>query len=420
MSKEWMICNARIDDAQDLVDIAIKDGKIVEVAKHGGHDKTAEVLDAGGHVVIPSLVESHLHPDKAFLEERMPNVSGTLAEAIRNTGILKAKYTLDDVIQRAETALRWSIIHGATIMRAHPDVDPIAKLLGVQALLELREKYADYLDLQIVVFPQEGIIKAPGTLELMEEGIRQGADVVGACPYNEADIADTRRHLEIVFKMAEKHGLPLDMHVDFTDDADDPRYMTTETICDMTMAYGMQGKVALGHVTTLGALNVDEAGPLFDKIARAGITIMPLPATDLYLNGRKDKLNVRRGMAPVQALLKHGVNVVYASNNIRNAFTPFGNGNLLTIGYLLAETNHMGSAEQHREIIRMATYNAARCLGIEETYGIAKGKKADLAVLASERLCDVVKDQPMVEYVIKAGNVIVENHLETKLAKVLQ
>lgn len=415
-----LLRNARIDDEKSLFDVLVKDGQIADVAAKIPSDPNTKELDVRGDVVIPTLVESHLHPDKAFLEERMPNVSGTLAEAIRNTGILKAKYTLDDVICRADTALRWCIKNGATIMRAHPDVDPIAKLLGVQALLELRKKYAGYLDLQIVVFPQEGIIKAPGTLELMEEGIRLGADVVGACPYNEKDINDTKRHLEIVFKMAEKHGLPLDMHVDFTDDASDPRYMTTDTICDMTMAYGMQNKVALGHVTTLGSLHVDEAAPLFQKIAKAGVTIMPLPATDIYLNGRKDKLNVRRGMAPVQALLQHGVNVVYASNNIRNAFTPFGNGNLLTIGYLLAESHHMGSANQQREVLKMATYNAAKCLGIQDTYGIAKGKKADLVVLGSKRLCDVIQDQPLVEYVIKSGNVIVENHLQAKAATVLQ
>jgi cytosine deaminase len=415
-----LLRNARIDDDKNLFDILVKDGHIADVAAQIPSDPSTKELDVRGDVVIPTLVESHLHPDKAFLEERMPNISGTLAEAIRNTGMLKAKYTLDDVICRADTALRWCIKHGATIMRAHPDVDPIAKLLGVQALLELKKKYAGYLDLQIAVFPQEGIIKAPGTLELMEEGIRLGADVVGACPYNEKDINDTKRHLEIVFKMAEKHGLPLDMHVDFTDDASDPRYMTTDTICDMTMAYGMQGKVALGHVTTLGSLHVDEAAPLFQKIAKAGVTIMPLPATDIYLNGRKDKLNVRRGMAPVQALLQHGVNVVYASNNIRNAFTPFGNGNLLTIGYLLAESHHMGSANQQREVLKMATYNAAKCLGVQDTYGIARGKKADLVVLGSKRLCDVIQDQPLVEYVIKSGNVIVENHLQAKAATVLQ
>lgn len=419
MSNLW-IQNARISDDQDLVNIVVKNGEIVEVGPHMNGGENIRTIDVQGKVVIPSLIESHLHPDKAFLEERMPNVSGTLGEAIRNTGALKEKYTMDDVLMRADQALRWAVQHGTTIVRAHPDVDPLAKLIGVEALLELRGKYEGLLDLQITVFPQEGIFKAPGTLELMEEGIRLGADVVGACPYNEADLDDARRHLETVFQMAEKHVLPLDLHVDFADDTDDPRYMTTEMICDMTMAYGMQGKVALGHVTTLGAMDVEEAGPLFDKIAKAGITIVPLPATDLYLLGRKDKANVRRGMAPVQALLAHGVNVVYASNNIRNAFTPFGNGNLLLVGYLLAETHHMGSAQQQREILNMATYNAAKCLGIANTYGIEKGKKADLVVLESNKLCDVIQDQPLALYVIKNGKVIVENQLTTKLAEELQ
>lgn len=414
-----LIRNAHVADDQDIMDILVTDGIIAEIAPHIESNQV-NTLDARGHVVIPSLIESHLHPDKAFLEERKPNVSGTLGEAIENTGKLKAQYTYEDVKQRAEKALRWAVKNGSTIVRAHPDVDPIEKLLGVEVLLELKEKFKEVLDLQIVVFPQEGIHKSEGTLELMKEGIRMGADVVGGCPYNEEDMEGTKRHLETVFDLAEHHGLPLDMHVDFADDVDDPRYVTTELICDMTIERGMQGKVTLGHVTTLGALNVDEAGPLFDKIAKAGITIMPLPATDIYLNGRGDKKNVRRGMAPVQALLEKGVNVVYASNNIRNAFTPFGNADLLTVGYLFAEAQHMGSAEQQRNVLDMVTHNAAKCLGIEDSYGLETGKKADLVILDSNQLSDVIQDQPLTLQVIKLGKIVVENQLETKLADVLK
>ena len=405
-----LIKRARIQDDLPLQDLFIKDGwieqinnEIIEIADR--------VIDCNGRVLLPGLVEGHIHPDKAFLEERKPNVSGTLEEAIKITGELKVQYTYADVYARSEKVLKWAIAKGTTVMRAHPDVDHIEKLMGVEVLLALKEAYKDQIDLQIVVFPQEGILKSEGTLERMEQGILMGADVVGGCPYNEKTLDDSIRHLEMVFDMAEKHQLPLDMHVDFADHTEDPRYMLTDRICDMTIARGMQGRVTLGHVTTLGSLESSEAASLFKKIAKAGITIMPLPATDVYLNGRNDDKNIRRGMAPVPQLLEQGVNVAFASNNIRNAFTPFGNANLLLIGYLLAETQFMGSAEQQRTVLDMITYNAAKSLGIDATYGIAIGKKADVVVFDSYKLSDVIQDQPIANFVVKHGRVIVEQSI---------
>ncbi|MDW0110611.1 amidohydrolase family protein [Sporosarcina aquimarina] len=410
-----LLKNARLKDDQELQDIWVEDGWIRKIGKEL-KEPGERVIECEGRVVLPGLIEGHIHPDKAFLEERKPNVSGTLEEAIKNTGELKREYTYEDVYERAEKVLNWAISKGTTVMRAHPDVDHIEKLLGVEVLLDLKKKYKDKIDLQIVVFPQEGILKSDGTLERMEEGIQMGADVVGGCPYNEKTLADSHAHLEIVFDLAEKHGLPLDLHVDFADHTEDPRYMLTERICDMTIERSMQGRVTLGHVTTLGSIHPEEASALFTKIAEAGITIMPLPATDVYLNGRNDEKNVRRGMAPVLHMLEHGVNVAFASNNIRNAFTPFGNANLLLIGYLLAETQFMGSADQQRSVLDMITYNAAKCLGIEETYGIAEGKKADLVVFDTKKLSDVIQDQPIANFVIKAGIVIVEQSI-TKIVE---
>ncbi|GKV70065.1 N-acyl-D-amino-acid deacylase [Sporosarcina sp. NCCP-2716] len=412
MTETLLVKNARISDEGALQDLFIKDGLFEKIGPQLEMDEQADrVIDCRGKVVLPGLIESHIHPDKAFLEDRKPNVSGTLDEAIRNTGELKKAYTYDDVYNRAEKVLNWAISKGTTIMRAHPDVDHIEELLGVEVLLELKEKYRDKIDLQIVVFPQEGILKSEGTLDRLEEGLKMGADVVGGCPYNEKSIEDSYRHLEYVFDLAEKYDVPVDMHVDFADHTDDPRYMLTERICKMTIERGWQGRVALGHVTTLGSMETEEAGQLFDKIAETGITIMPLPATDVYLNGRDDTHNVRRGMAPVKRLLEHGVNVVFASNNIRNAFTPFGNANLLLVGYLLAETQYMGSADEQRKVLDMITVNAAKCLGIEETYGLEEGKQADLVVLDSEKLSEVIQDQPIANVVVKRGQVIVEQQI---------
>lgn len=414
LNESMLIRNGRLADDRGLQDILVRNGKIDEIGEKLAVESEPDiVIDAEGKVILPTLIESHIHPDKAFLEERKPNESGTLEEAIKNTGELKADYTYEDILERSEKVIRWALAHGTTIMRAHPDVDHIEKLLGVEVLLELKEKYKNQLDLQIVVFPQEGIFQSPGTLERLEEGIKKGADVVGGCPYNEKTLKDSKRHLEAVFDLAAKYNLPLDLHVDFADNLDDPRYLLTELICEMTIEREMRGKVTLGHVTTLGSMEPDEASRLFDKIAEADITIVPLPATDVYLNGRKDKKNIRRGMAPVENLMKHGVNVAFSSNNIRNAFTPFGNANLILIGYLLAETQFMGSADQQREVLEMITYNAAKCLGLEESYGLVSGRNADFNIFDSKKLSDVIQDQPTALYVVKRGKVIVRNEKVT-------
>lgn len=414
-----LITNARISDEQELMDILMEDGKIKDIAENIDSPDTTSI-DVEGQVVLPTFIESHIHPDKAFLEERMPNKSGTLDEAIKNTSQLKSGFTHEDVTERAEKVIQWALKHGTTIMRAHPDVDPFEKVMGVEVMVELKEKYKDIMDIQIVAFPQEGFIKHPEVFDMMKKSIEIGADVVGACPYVENTLDEVKEHIRMVFDLAKEHDLPVDMHVDFTDNLDDPRYTMTEFICEETIKRGYQGKVTLGHVTTLGSMDPEKAAPLFDKIAEAGITIVPLPATDMYLNGRKATHNIPRGMAPVQALMKHGVNMVYASNNIRNAFTPFGNANLLTVGYLLADSQHMGSVAQQRSVLDMVTVNAAKCLGIEDTYGLEVGKYADLVVLDSKKLSDVLSDQPVASYVIKRGEVLLTNNLETEYSTKLQ
>lgn len=408
-----LIRRAHVRDGEPVQDILIEDGTITRIAANisSPEGSSVAVVDAHDHVVLPGLIESHIHPDKALLEAKKPNVSGTLAEAIRNTGELKANFTVEDVAARAKTVMQWASARGTTIMRAHPDVDPISKLVGVTGLLQLKESFRDIMDLEIVAFPQEGIIKSPGTYELMVEAMQLGCTVIGGCPYNEATMEETVRHLEIVFELAERFGAPIDMHVDFTDHIDDQRYMTTEIICEMTEARGMQGRVSLGHVTTLGSIEPDH--PVFDKIAKAGISIVTLPPTDLYLNGRGDTHNIRRGIAPVNTMLQHGINVVYSSNNVRNAFTPLGNADLILGGYLLAEVNHIGSA-QFAAVLDMVTVNAAKALGLSKEYGLRVGARGDAVIVSSNRVSDVIADQPCARTVIKNGLVVSETKVSTE------
>ncbi|HTH44701.1 MAG TPA: amidohydrolase family protein [Oxalicibacterium sp.] len=406
MEMDLLIRNVCVWDDKPLVDIGIKDGKIVALEE--GIDATAtETIDAEGRAAIPGLVEPHLHLEKAFLHRRMPPVLGTLDEAIRVTGILKGKQERQDVLQRSRQVLDMAVSNGTTAIRAHPDVDLIQGLIGVETLRELQDEYKCLLDIQIVAFPQEGIIKSPGTYELMEQSMALGADVVGGCPYNELSWDDTKRHIDMVFEMAQKHDAPIDMHADFSDEATDLRFASAAYIAQKTIDTGYNGRVSLGHVTSLGALDPDELKPVIELLRQADISIVTLPATDLYLGGRNDKKNRRRGVTPVRALSEGGVNVAYSSNNIRNAFTPFGKADMLVIGNLLAHVLSYGTPAHQAAILDMGTVNAARAIGIGDDYGIAVGRQADLVILDTMRVADALLDMPSRSWVVKRGRITV-------------
>jgi len=244
---------------------------------------------------------------------------------------------------------------------------------------------------------------------LLEEAIRLGATVVGGCPYNEQSWDATQVHIDAVFDLAQRHGLDIDMHADFADDASDPRFLAAAHIARKTIETGYQGRVTLGHVTSLGALGHEQAADVMALLSEARIHIVTLPATDLYLGGRKEAtLNRRRTLTPVQALRRAGVNVVFASNNIRNAFTPFGTADPLQMGLLLAHAAQLGSPDDQAFVLHMCTQNAASVMGLDHDYGIAVGKQADLLILDTLRISDVLLDLPTRLWVIKRGAVTVE------------
>ena len=403
---DLLIHNVRVWDDQPLMKIGIKDGKIAAIDESIG-GAAAESIDAGGRAVIPGLIEPHLHLEKAMLHRRLPGKLGTLAEALRVTGILKSKQEREDVLDRSRQVLDMAVQNGTVAIRAHPDVDLIQGLIGVETLLELREEYKHLLDLQIVAFPQEGILKSEGTYDLMEEAMRMGADVVGGCPYNELSWDDTRRHIDMVFAMALQHEASVDMHADFSDEMTDRRFASAAYIAQKTIDTGYQGRVSLGHVTSLGSLTPDELKPIIDLLREADISIVTLPATDLYLGGRKDDRNRRRGLTPVRALSSAGVNVAYSSNNVRNAFTPFGKADMLVIGNMLAHVIQFGTPEDQAAVLQMGTKNAARAIGIERDYGIAVGKQADLVILDTYQVADALLDMPSRSWVTKRGKITV-------------
>ncbi|MDX1301458.1 amidohydrolase family protein [Photobacterium sp.] len=408
MNYDLIIRQVRITDDFHLVDIGIIDGYIttIEACIEGvGNDEIAGL----GRVLVSGFVESHLHLEKAYVMDRKANASGTLQEAIAVTAALKPTFTSADITERATKALRALVRNGTTHVRAHAEFDPTQGFTGLDAVLALREKYKDIITIQVVAFPQEGIIKAEGTKEMMYEAMMRGADVVGGIPYNDSS---AKEHIDFVFELAKEFDKDIDLHQDFSDNADS---LSIEYVANKTIEQGWQGRVSVGHLTALDAVNAEERTRLISLIKAAEISVMCLPATDMHLGARGDEYSVRRMIAPVRALRDGGVNVCLATNNIQNAFTPFSTGNLLHISMLAIPACHLGGADDQKTILPMLTYNPAKALGLKD-YGVGVGKRADLVLLDCEKVSNVVIDIPNCAYVLKGGSVVSKNDISSAVS----
>ena len=401
---DLVIRRARVPDAPGLVDVVIRAGCVASVGRGGGADVAA--LDANGRLVIPGLVESHFHLDKALLGAGAPADAGSVAGAIRATAEMKRRFTRDDIHARARRALELAIRHGTTAMRTHVEVDPIVGLAGMEAILPLQREYAWAIDLQICVFPQEGIFKAPGTEKLMRQALAMGGEAVGGVPYNDTD---PQAHIDLVFDLAREFGREVDFHLDFSDDAD---RMLIGAVAARTRAQGWEGRVVAGHMSALAALDPADLDRAMATIRDAGISILVLPVTDLYLMGRNDVKNVRRGIAPARALHEAGVNVAVSTHNVQNPFTPFGDCDLLRIANVLATAAHFGTKDDLSLVLRMATAHGATALRLPE-HGLKEGARADLVLLDCTEPAEAVGAVPERLAVIKNGRVVVTNRVET-------
>ncbi|MFD2333142.1 amidohydrolase family protein [Cohnella sp. GCM10020058] len=394
---DW-IAGALDPSSGNKIDIEIRDGAIFRIVPAGpaGGETGKNALDASGFMVTPGLVETHVHLDKAFLSERLERPAANLGEAIAMTAALKPEYTLQDVTARSRRLLGRALSYGVSLLRAQVEIDPVLGLLSLESALALKEEMAGRMGLQLVAFPQEGIFDRAGTEGLLREAVRRGADAVGGIPYNDRDSAE---HLAFVFRLAAEAGLPVDLHLDFSDD---PAQLAILDVIRCTREYGLEGRVCVGHLTSLGSVPPDRARRIADGMAEAGIHVFALPATDLYLNGRGDTHAVRRGIAPVRILLDAGVNVCYGTNNVRNAFTPFGTGDPLDIALLLAQTAYMGTAADARSLLGMCTDRAAKALGIEG-WKLRPGAPADFALIRADSVEDLVYDRPRERVSIRRG-----------------
>jgi cytosine/creatinine deaminase len=355
-----------------LVDIGVADGRIVDIAPRIVAEAPEEQLD--GRLVIPGFVETHIHLDKSCILERCNCERGTLEEAIETVAAAKHSFTEADIHARAQRTLEKAIIQGTTRMRTHVEADPRVGLNGFHAVRALKRDYVWALDLQICVFPQEGLTNDPGTEELLVQACEQGADVIGGCPYTDTDpAAQTAR----IFDIARRFDLDIDFHLDFDLD---PSWMHLDEVCRRTDAHRWGGRVAVGHVTKLSAVDHSRLAEIGRRLADAGVAVTVLPATDLFLMGREHDHHVPRGVAPAHRLLAHGVTCSLATNNVLNPFTPFGDCSLIRIANLYANIAQLGRTDDMRACFDMITTLPARLMNAAD-YGVAVGHPADLVVI---------------------------------------
>ena len=397
---ELLLRNARLPDGR-VADVGTRSGRIAEVASLAGHPARRSV-ECGRRVLTPGLVDAHIHLDKALLSERAPSIDGTVAEALRVTAEAKGGFTVDDIRARARRVLDAAIRAGTTAMRSHVEIDPIVGLKGLEALVDLKREYAPAIDLQLCAFAQEGILRSPGTETLLARALQGGADLIGGCPYNDTD---AHAQIDIVFRLAREFDVDVDFHIDFFDE---PDHLDVLYVAEQTVRFGWQGRVAAGHVSELAALEPVRLDEVAAILRSAGIGVIILPATDLYLMGRTDVRNPRRGLAPAKRLLAAGVTVAAATNNILNAFTPMGTGDLALMGYLVTAAAHMGTERDVASVLAMLTEHPARMLRLPD-YGLHVGARADLVLWETERPAEVVTTMAPRRLVVKGGRLSIQH-----------
>jgi cytosine/creatinine deaminase len=367
---DLVIRNARMS-GKAPIDIGIRAGKIVAIETNLAAD--APTYDAGGCLSCAGLVETHIHLDKTRIIDRCPPEDGRNANAVPRVAAVKKTFTEEDVYRRASITLENCIKHGATRMRTHVELDGGVEMRSFEALEKLRRDYAWAIDIELCVFPQEGLTNNKRADELLVEALRRGARVIGAAPNYDPDKAG---QIHRIFDLAREYDADIDMHLDTGNSPDD---MDVHLVCQLTKKYGLGGRVAVGHGCKYSTLPPADLLTLAAEIADAGVAVTVLPATDLYMMGRNQDHSIQRGVANANVLVENGVNCSISSNNILNPFTPLGDGNLIRIANMQANVCQIGEPHRLRECFSMLTDRSARLMNLKD-YGIAVGNPADIVI----------------------------------------
>jgi cytosine/creatinine deaminase len=398
---QLILRGARLGD--EVLDVGLADGRIGRISAR--LDERAErEIDAGGRLVSPPFIESHVHLDTTLTAgEPRWNESGTLFEGIQLWSERKKSLTHDDVVARATQLLRWQVAQGVLHVRTHADVtDP--EFTGLKALLEVKEKVREWADVQIVAFPQEGMISYPGGVELMEEALRLGADAVGGIPHYEQTREMGVESVKQSFRLAEKHDKFIDIHCDETDD---PHSRFLEVMAAEAIRTGMGPRVTASHTTAFGSYDNAYAFKLMGFLAKSGINFVANPVVNITLQGRYDTYPKRRGITRVKELWQNGLNVSLGYDDIMDPWYPLGTGNMLQPAHMAVHVCHMTGREEVMACFDMVTGNAARTLGLKH-YGIAEGNPANLVLVDAPDKWEAIRRLATTTLVVKDGEVISE------------
>lgn len=385
MAFDLILRNARLangGESDGTADIGVSDGRIAAIEPHiqeGGAS-----VDAGGRFVSSGLVESHFHLDKSrILDRAKPLEDRRATDHMKRTSAIKHTFTVEDVYKRASATLEQCILNGVMHMRTHIEVDAPVGLKGYEAIERLKKDYAWGFDLQLCAFLQEGWTNVPGAESNVAEALKRGASVVGGAPRYDTNGA---AQVDRIFALAKDFNVDVDIHLDGGYTTDD---MMIWQVCDLTDRLGWGGRVAIGHGNKYASLTMPELEALGKRLAKSGVAVSVLPATDMFTSGRHQEHSVMRGIADANALTQQGANASIATNNVLNPFTPYGDCSLVRIANMYANVVQRGTEKDLAECFALISERPAKILRRDD-YGIAVGKSADLVVWNASSPAEVI------------------------------
>lgn len=397
-----IIKNASLRGQKGLWNIIVEDGKFKEITQDKVTE-TGDTVDVNGSLVLPPFIEPHIHLDTTLTAgEPEWNLSGTLFEGIQRWSERKESLTLEDVKKRSKKAIKWQIAQGIQHIRTHVDVtDP--DLTALKAMLEVKEELAEFVNIQLVAFPQEGILSYPNGKELLEEALKLGADVVGGIPHFEFTREYGVESMKIAFDLAEKYGKLVDIHCD---EIDDEQSRFVEVVANEAYQRGYGQKTTASHTTAMGSYNDAYTAKLFRLLKMSNINFVSNPLVNIHLQGRFDTYPKRRGLTRVKEIQAAGMNICFGHDDIFDPWYPLGTGNMLQVLHMGIHAAQLMGYEEIINSLDLVTKNSAKTLHIEDQYGIEPGKPANFIVLNADNEYDVIRKQAAVTHSFRNGKLI--------------
>jgi len=405
---DLLVTNATLPDGRSGMSLAVQDGRFVEVAP-GLAAPARETLDAAGLLVSPPFVDAHFHMD-ATLSYGLPRVnqSGTLLEGIALWGELKPQLTHEAVVERALAYCDWAVAKGLLAIRSHVDTsDP--SMLAVDALLEVQRRVKPYLDLQLVAFPQDGVLRAPGGLANLERALDRGVDVVGGIPHFERTMAEGTASVTLLCEIAARRGKLVDMHCD---ESDDPLSRHVETLAFETHRLGLHGRVTGSHLTSMHSMDNYYVSKLLPLMAQAQLNVVSNPLINITLQGRHDTYPKRRGMTRVPEMLAQGMTVAFGQDCVMDPWYSLGSGDMLEVASMGLHVAQMTSQAAIRQCFDAVTRNPAKIMQLEG-YGLEPGCNADFVLLQARDPIEAIRLRATRLQVVRRGKLLAQTPAAT-------